>query len=200
MTIIQTTASCDWLSVIVFLCWLPVKSRIEFKVLLRYKALNGQAPSYLTGLVVPYHLNRTLRPQNTGLPAIPGVAKCSLQDSAVSYQAPPFSLCKSVGQTRSSHLRGSGSLHLSLTDIGSQWPCTLTHRCHSSGLTDSLTAFWTTAVLPIFLILCTADDYHTVVINTPTACLRFLGRRIPLYFSGLGFVGFFSPSLRVLQL
>lgn len=78
------------LSVLVSLCWLPVKSRIEFKVLLRYKALNGQAPSYLTELVVPYHLNRTLRPQNTGLLAIPGVAKCSLQDSAVSSQAPPL--------------------------------------------------------------------------------------------------------------
>lgn len=195
MTIIQTTASCDWLSVIVFLCWLPVKSRIEFKVLLRYKALNGQAPSYLTELVVPYHLNRTLRPQNTGLPAIPGVAKCSLQDSAVSYQAPPFF---PVQICRPDTILAFKRIWFPPLVANRHWLSMTLHS--SSGLTDSLTAFWTTAVLPIFLILCTADDYHTVVIYTPTACLRILGRRIPLYFSGLGFVGFFSPSLRVLQL
>lgn len=34
--------------------WLPVKSRIEFKILLlTYKALNGQAPSYLKEVIVP---------------------------------------------------------------------------------------------------------------------------------------------------
>lgn len=66
-----------------------VKPRGEFKVL-QYKALNGQAPSYLTELAVPYHLNRTLRPQNAGFLAIPGVAKCSLKDSAFSNQAPPL--------------------------------------------------------------------------------------------------------------
>ncbi|RCU38734.1 hypothetical protein DVA76_17340, partial [Acinetobacter baumannii] len=36
--------------------WLPVKSRIEFKILLlTCKALNGKAPSYLKELIVPYY-------------------------------------------------------------------------------------------------------------------------------------------------
>ena len=31
--------------------WLPVKQRIDFKILLiTYKALNGQAPTYITDL------------------------------------------------------------------------------------------------------------------------------------------------------
>uniref|UniRef100_A0A669B839 Reverse transcriptase domain-containing protein n=1 Tax=Oreochromis niloticus TaxID=8128 RepID=A0A669B839_ORENI len=42
--------------VLASLHWLPVKSRIEFKILLlTYKVLNNQAPSYLNDLVVPYH-------------------------------------------------------------------------------------------------------------------------------------------------
>ena len=45
--------------------WLPVKSRIEFKILLlTYKALNGQAPSYLKEFIVPYYPTRTLRSQH----------------------------------------------------------------------------------------------------------------------------------------
>lgn len=64
-------------------CWLLVKSRIDLKVLLlTCKALHVQAPCYLTEPNVPYHLNGTLRPQNAGLLAVPGVAKCSLEVSA----------------------------------------------------------------------------------------------------------------------
>ncbi|MDF4350591.1 reverse transcriptase family protein, partial [Vibrio parahaemolyticus] len=45
--------------VLASLHWLPVKSRIEFKILLlTYKALNGQAPSYLRELIVPYYPTR----------------------------------------------------------------------------------------------------------------------------------------------
>ena len=41
--------------VLAFLHWLPVKFRIEFKILLpTYKALNDQAPSYLKELVVHF--------------------------------------------------------------------------------------------------------------------------------------------------
>ncbi len=51
--------------VLASLHWLPVKSRIEFKVLLlTYKALNNQAPSYLKELIVPYYPSRSLRSQN----------------------------------------------------------------------------------------------------------------------------------------
>jgi len=42
--------------VLASLYWLPVKFRIEFKILLlTYKALHGQAPSYLEELIAPYY-------------------------------------------------------------------------------------------------------------------------------------------------
>ena len=55
--------------------WLPVKSRIEFKILLlTYKALHGQAPSYLKELIVPYCPSRTLRSQDAGFLVVPIVS------------------------------------------------------------------------------------------------------------------------------
>ena len=69
--------------------WLPIKSRIEFKiVLLTYKALNGQAPSYLRELIVPYHPTRALRSQNAGLLVVPRVFKSTMGGKAFNYQAP----------------------------------------------------------------------------------------------------------------
>ena len=42
--------------------WLPVEKRIEFKILtLSYKALNGEAPSYILDLLAPYTPARSLR-------------------------------------------------------------------------------------------------------------------------------------------
>lgn len=69
--------------------WLPVKFRIEFKILLlTYKALSDQAPSYLTDLIAPYYPNRPLRSLNAGLLVVPRVFKCRLGERAFSYQAP----------------------------------------------------------------------------------------------------------------
>ncbi|XP_049893135.1 uncharacterized protein LOC126385454 [Epinephelus moara] len=69
--------------------WLPVKSRIEFKILLlTYKALNGQAPSYLRELIVPYYPTRTLRFENAGLLVVPKVSKSRSGVRAFSFQAP----------------------------------------------------------------------------------------------------------------
>ena len=48
--------------VLVDLHWLPVKQRIDFKILLlTYKALNGLAPAYMRELLIPYSPKRTLR-------------------------------------------------------------------------------------------------------------------------------------------
>ena len=48
--------------VLVDLHWLPVKQRIDFKILLlTYKALNGLAPAYMRELLIPYSRKRTLR-------------------------------------------------------------------------------------------------------------------------------------------
>ncbi|XP_029297016.1 uncharacterized protein LOC115014371, partial [Cottoperca gobio] len=50
--------------VLAALHWLPVKYRIEFKILLlTYKSINGQAPAYLKDLIVPYKPTRALRSQ-----------------------------------------------------------------------------------------------------------------------------------------
>ena len=69
--------------------WLPVKSRIEFKILLlTYKTLNGQAPSYLKELIIPYYPTGTLRSQDAGLLVVPRVSKSKMGARAFSYQAP----------------------------------------------------------------------------------------------------------------
>uniref|UniRef100_A0A8P4KLV1 Reverse transcriptase domain-containing protein n=1 Tax=Dicentrarchus labrax TaxID=13489 RepID=A0A8P4KLV1_DICLA len=75
--------------VLASLLWLPVKCRIEFKILLlTYKALHGQAPSYLKELIVPYYPSRTLRSLNAGLLVVPIVSKSRTGARAFSYQAP----------------------------------------------------------------------------------------------------------------
>ncbi|XP_054875006.1 uncharacterized protein LOC129350900 [Amphiprion ocellaris] len=67
--------------------WLPVKSRIEFKILLlTYKALNNQSPSYLKDLIVPYYPSRTLRSQTAGLLVVPRISKSRMGGRAFSYQ------------------------------------------------------------------------------------------------------------------
>uniref|UniRef100_A0A4W6G917 Reverse transcriptase domain-containing protein n=1 Tax=Lates calcarifer TaxID=8187 RepID=A0A4W6G917_LATCA len=52
------------------------------------KNLNGQAPSYLKDLIVPYNPTRTLRSQNAGLLVVPRVSKSRMGGRAFSYQAP----------------------------------------------------------------------------------------------------------------
>ncbi|KAF7695177.1 hypothetical protein C0J45_2270, partial [Silurus meridionalis] len=56
--------------------WLPVKFRIDFKLLLlTYKALNGLAPMYLSSLLTRYNPPCSLRSQNSGLLVVPRIAK-----------------------------------------------------------------------------------------------------------------------------
>ena len=75
--------------VLASLHWLPIKFRIDFKVLLiTFKALNGLAPPYLKDLLHPYIPARTLRSQNAGLLIVPRVGKCTLGGRAFSYRAP----------------------------------------------------------------------------------------------------------------
>ena len=52
--------------------WLPIESRIKFKILLiTYKAIKGLTPSYIADLLVPYIPNRWLRIQEQGLLTVP---------------------------------------------------------------------------------------------------------------------------------
>ena len=63
--------------VLVDLDWLPVKQRIDFKILLlTYKALNGLAPAYIRELLTPYTPARTLRSMDNNLLEPP---KCRLE-------------------------------------------------------------------------------------------------------------------------
>ena len=63
--------------VLVDLHWLPVKQRIDFKILLlTYKALNGLAPAYIRELLTPYTPTRTLRSMDNNLLEPP---KCWLE-------------------------------------------------------------------------------------------------------------------------
>ena len=52
--------------------WLPVKARIDFKImLLTYKALNGIAPLYISELLEPYTPSRALRSSDKQLLCVP---------------------------------------------------------------------------------------------------------------------------------
>ncbi|XP_072251172.1 uncharacterized protein [Leuresthes tenuis] len=75
--------------VLASLHWLPVKFRIQFKILLlTYKVLNDRAPSYLKDLIVRYFPSRALRSQTAGLLVVPRVSKSRMGGRAFSYQAP----------------------------------------------------------------------------------------------------------------
>ncbi|KAI5090037.1 hypothetical protein C0J45_20172, partial [Silurus meridionalis] len=69
--------------------WLPVKFRIDCKLLLlTYKALNGLAPMYLSSLLTHYKPSRSPRSQNSGLLVVPRIAKSTKGGRAFSYLAP----------------------------------------------------------------------------------------------------------------
>jgi len=69
--------------------WLPVRFRIDFKVLLLvFKCLNGLGPSYLTDLLLPYQPSRTLRSSGTGLLTIPRVRTKTHGEAAFSHYGP----------------------------------------------------------------------------------------------------------------
>ncbi|MDG2555395.1 reverse transcriptase domain-containing protein, partial [Vibrio parahaemolyticus] len=69
--------------------WLPVRFRIDFKVLLLvFKCLNGLGPSYLSDLLLPYQPSRTLRSSGTGLLIVPRVRSETHGEAAFSHYGP----------------------------------------------------------------------------------------------------------------
>ena len=64
---------------------------MEYKILLfTYKALNGQALSYLKELIVPFYPTRTLSSQNAGLPVVSGVSKMTRSTGTFSIFGTPW--------------------------------------------------------------------------------------------------------------
>uniref|UniRef100_A0A4W5LB64 Reverse transcriptase domain-containing protein n=1 Tax=Hucho hucho TaxID=62062 RepID=A0A4W5LB64_9TELE len=69
--------------------WLPVASRIHFKVLLlTFKALNGLAPQYLSDLLYPYRPARSLRSAELGLLTVPRFRLSTVGGRAFGVNAP----------------------------------------------------------------------------------------------------------------
>ncbi len=68
---------------------LPIKLRIDFKILLiTYKALNGLAPQYLSEHLSHYIPSRLLHSQNSGHLIIPRISKSTASGRSFSYLAP----------------------------------------------------------------------------------------------------------------
>lgn len=81
--------------------WLPVASRIQFKILLlTFKALNGLAPPYLAGLLHNYSPVRSLRSAEQGPLSVPRYRLSTAGGQSFSIAAPklwnslPLTLCK----------------------------------------------------------------------------------------------------------
>ena len=88
--VLTRTRKYDHISpVLSTLHWLPIKHRINFKILLiTYKALNGLAPQYLSELLTHYNPSRLLRSQNSGQLIIPRISKSTAGGRSFSYLAP----------------------------------------------------------------------------------------------------------------
>lgn len=84
--------------ILVHLHWLPVKFRIEYKVLtFVFKALHGLAPVYISDLISPYSPRRSLRSSSENLLNVPLSRLKSKGDRDFSVLAPK--LCNSLPQT-----------------------------------------------------------------------------------------------------
>ena len=69
--------------------WLPIKQRIDFKILLlTFKALNNSAPLYIKDLLKPYNPSRTLRSSGDVLLTVPKIIHRTTGDRSFSYSAP----------------------------------------------------------------------------------------------------------------
>ena len=69
--------------------WLPVKARISFKVcLMVYRAVNGEAPSYLSDILTIYEPRRCLRSAENGILLSVPKTRTSYGDRAFSAAAP----------------------------------------------------------------------------------------------------------------
>ncbi len=72
--------------VLIALRWLPIKLRVEFKILnLFFKSLNSLAPGYLTELLLSHKPVRSLRLVHLKMLSVPRTRLNSLEQSPCSY-------------------------------------------------------------------------------------------------------------------
>ncbi|KAI5614215.1 hypothetical protein C0J50_11162, partial [Silurus asotus] len=75
--------------VLISLHWLPIKSHIDYKILLlKYKALNSLAQQYLSELLYQYDPPRLLRSKGAGYLLVPQIMKTTAGGRSFSYKAP----------------------------------------------------------------------------------------------------------------
>ena len=75
--------------VLMGLHWLPIKARIDFKILLiTFKALHGLAPVYILDLLPPKQNKRALRSSDKGLLEVPATNLKTKGDRAFAAVAP----------------------------------------------------------------------------------------------------------------
>ena len=85
----RTNRRCHITPVLASLHWLPIRFRVDFKVLvLTYRALHGQAPNYLSDLVSHYLPKRALRSAEQGLLIVPKTKRRTKGDRAFQFVAP----------------------------------------------------------------------------------------------------------------
>ena len=84
--------------------WLPVSSRIEFKIAtLTFKVLKFQQPAYIYDLIAPYIPPRSLRSSNKNLLIVPDI-RSEMGRRSFSFASP------SIWNSLSQHIRSSDSL------------------------------------------------------------------------------------------
>ncbi len=88
--VLSRTRKYDHISLVMStLHWLPIKHRIDLKILLiTYKGLNGLAPQYLSELLSHYSPLCPLRSQNSGHLIIPRISKSTAGGRSFFYLAP----------------------------------------------------------------------------------------------------------------
>ncbi len=88
--VLSRTPSTEHISpVLQHLHWLPVKYRVEFKILLlTYKALHNLAPQYLSQLLHVYTPSRALRSSSSISLVVPRIRLTTMGARSFSYTAP----------------------------------------------------------------------------------------------------------------
>ena len=128
------------------LLWLPIEQRIKFKILLiTFKALNKQAPDYITDLLIPYQLSR------------------SLHSSTKNLLMKPMFIFKSYGGGGRSFALASAVLLNDLSQIRNQWKLlNRNFKQLGSGNSNSNLTFLMIILYTIILNLLTANHLWTI--------------------------------------